>query len=196
MLKGVQSAGTCPPRLRRCPPSLVGFLARIWAWWFAFGSLMKLTADLEAPRRKTPTFKKPPAPRFGGQRRAQRGAGGLFTRSARPATRAPPVSGGSAKRGGLVPALCKTSNKKPPQGAAPKARGACPRFLLNPQQVSPAQNTNLAAEQKEAAGTFCCEVADDCFRSTKCAGGFFLRATVGGSQFRQGSWRRRRWRRW
>ena len=85
----LQIAMTSPPRLRRCPPSLVGFLARIWASRFASGALVKLTADLEAPWCKTSTPKKPPvSPHFGGQRRASARRGGLVTRSARPSRRA------------------------------------------------------------------------------------------------------------
>jgi hypothetical protein len=65
------------PRLRRCPPSL-GLLGEDLGVAVRVGALVKLTASLGAPRRKTPTFKKPPeCPRFGGQRRAKRGAGGL-----------------------------------------------------------------------------------------------------------------------
>jgi hypothetical protein len=60
---------------RRCPPSLVGFLARIWASRFASGDHMKLNANLEAPFRKTPTSKKPrDRPTPGG---SAEGAGGL-----------------------------------------------------------------------------------------------------------------------
>ena len=87
------------PRASRCPPGLVGFLARIWAVRFALGALMKLTANLEAPVQNT---------------------------NAQQATRSPPVLGGSAKRGGLVPELCTTYNKKPPPGAARSAGGLFP----------------------------------------------------------------------
>jgi len=71
----LQSVGTRPPRLRRCPPGLVGFLARNLASRFAFGTLMKLIADLEVPLRKTPTLKKPrERPTPGG---SAEGAGGM-----------------------------------------------------------------------------------------------------------------------
>jgi len=122
LLEVSQSARTSPPRLRRCPPGLGGFLARIWASRFASGALMKLTAALGAPCRKTPTSKKPPvSPHSGGQRRRR---GGLVTHSAKPTTRSPPF-----------------------RGAAPKARGACPRTLRN---CYNAWATNRAPDAKSA----------------------------------------------
>ena len=75
------------PRASRCPPGLVGFLARIWASRFASGALMKLIAVLEAPECKTPTSKKPrDRPPFWG---AARSAGGLSSHSAKPTTSHP-----------------------------------------------------------------------------------------------------------
>ena len=76
---------------RRCPPRFGGLLGEEFSVEVRQGALMKLIADLEAPWRKTPTSNKPPAPRNGGQRR---------------------------RRGGLVPAFCKTRNKKPPETGA------------------------------------------------------------------------------
>ena len=125
LLEVVQKAGTRPPLprfARRCPPGLGGFLARIWASRFASGALMKLTAALGAPCRKTPTSKKPPvSPHSGGQRRRR---GGLVTHSAKPTTRSPPF-----------------------RGAAPKARGACPRTLRN---CHNARATNRAPDARSA----------------------------------------------
>ena len=119
------NARRCPPRLRRCPPSLVGFLARNLASRFASGALLKLIADLEAPWRKTPTFKKPrDRPTPGG---SAEGAGGLFSQSAKPATRSPPNLGGSAERS--------------------EARGACPRILQNRQEE---QNANHTPDARSA----------------------------------------------
>ena len=87
-----------PPAPAALPPKTGGFLARIWASRFAFGPLMKLIADLEAPRRKTPTLKKPrDRPTPGGSAEAQRGAGGMSSQSAQPVTRSPPNLGGSAE---------------------------------------------------------------------------------------------------
>jgi hypothetical protein len=96
----LQKARTSPPLprfARRCPPGLVGFLARIWTSRFASGALMKLIADLEAPRRKTQTSKKPrDRPTPGG---SAAGAGGVSSHSARPATRSPPPGGSAAGAG-------------------------------------------------------------------------------------------------
>ena len=109
----VQIARTRPPRLRRCPPGLVGFLARNLASRFASGALMKLIAVLETPECKTPTPKKPrDRPTPGG---SAEGTGGVSSQSARPATRSPPL-GGSAERSearGACHTLCST-HKKPP----------------------------------------------------------------------------------
>ena len=102
---------TCPPRLRRCPRT--GALVTFWTSRFALGTLMNLTADLEVPWRKTPTFKKPrDRPTLGG---SAAGAGGMSSRSAKPTTRSPPNLGGSAERseeaGGLVPHSAKPTRR-------------------------------------------------------------------------------------
>gem|GEM_PF-5123825 len=123
MLGVLQRAGTCPPRLRRCPPEW-GVLARIWASRFASSALMNLIANLEAPERKTPTFKRPRnRPRFGGQRRASARRGGHVLALCKTPNKKPPETGGSAKRGGHVLALCKTFNKKPPETGGSAKRG-------------------------------------------------------------------------
>ena len=92
---------------RRCPPGLVGFLARNLASRFAFGDLLKLIANLEAPWCKTPTLKMPrDRPTPGG---SAEGTGGVFSLSAKPPTRSPPFWGAAtseARRGGLVLELC------------------------------------------------------------------------------------------
>ena len=130
MLEVSKKARACPPRFA-LPPETGGFLARIWASWFASGALIKLIANREAPWCKTSTPKKPPvSPHSGGQCRRR---GGLSSRSARPSKRAkhqptnqrqvcpPPEtvgrdtggprtsdSEGRGGRGGRVLALCKT----------------------------------------------------------------------------------------
>ena len=111
---------------RRCPPSLVGFLARIWAARFASGDLMNLTANLEAPWRKTPTFKKPPvSPHSGGQRRRR---GGHVTPSARPTTRHPASQKPRTQR-----QVCPPPERSETQGgrgrAIARAAGGAPKLL-------------------------------------------------------------------
>ena len=116
-LKVVQKART-RPRAYGAAPKFGGLLGEDLGVEVRVGALVKLTADLGAPRRKTPTFKKP---------------------------RDRPTLGGSAKRGGRVLALCTTCNKKPtkPGGqrrALARKRGACPRNLQNRRNE---QNTDL-----------------------------------------------------
>jgi hypothetical protein len=132
---------------RRCPPSLVGFLARIWASRFAWGALMKLIAVLEAPWRKTQTLKKPrDRPRFGGSAEgagacprtlqnlqqeapsggSAEGAGGVFSHSAKPATRSPPPGGSAAGAGGLSSHSARPTTRHPASQKPRTQRQVCP----------------------------------------------------------------------
>ena len=108
----LQNVRTRPPRFA-LPPRFGGLLGEDLGVEVRVGTLMKLTADLEAPWRKTPTSKKPPvSPHSGGQRRR---CGGHVTRSAKPATRSPPL-GGSAERSearGASHTFCTPHNKPP-----------------------------------------------------------------------------------
>ena len=89
----------------------VGFLARIWASRFASGALVKLTAELEAPWRKTPTLKKPrDRPTPGG---SAEGTGGMSSHSARPATRSPTLGGSAEGTGGVSPHPAKPTLQRP-----------------------------------------------------------------------------------
>ena len=150
------------PRFARCcPPSLVGVLARIWAWRFASGALMKLTASLGAPQRKTPTPNKPrdrptpggsaegagglshilqnpqqEAPRFGGQRRRR---GGHVTPSARPTTSHPVSQKPRTRR-----QVCPPPERSEAQGGRGRptgraAGGGMSHVLHDPQQATPAK---------------------------------------------------------
>ena len=79
---GVLRIASVLQRARTSPPSLVGFLVRIWASRFASGALVKLTANLEAPLHKTPTFSKPPVrPSFWGAAPKRSEARGACPRS-------------------------------------------------------------------------------------------------------------------
>ena len=74
---------TCnkPPTPSALPPKFGGLLGEDLGVEVRVGTLMKLTADLEAPWRKTPTPNKSPvSPHSGGQRRRR---GGHVTRSAK-----------------------------------------------------------------------------------------------------------------
>gem|GEM_PF-5555310 len=117
----LQNAGTSPP-LPRCPPSLVGFLARIWASRFASGALMKLTADLEAPRRKTPTPNKPPVRSTPGG--SAEGAGGMSHALLDP-QHAPPRAKSRSPNARSAPLLRRSRNTGGPRTTDREGRGGC-----------------------------------------------------------------------